>query len=210
LSKATPERQEAILASPVVIVDYYDSRWPATFEQVRARVEAGLGPLAVAIEHIGSTAVPGLAAKPIIDLDVVIGDRTDLPAVIEQLRSLGYHHQGDLGVPGREAFTTPANAPPHHLYVCAVGTSALVRHLVFRDALRADPEMAGAYGRLKRTLAARHGHDRGAYTEVKSPFIEQVFAASALVPEEHLDRGNGRAAFWMLRHRSMLERSIRH
>lgn len=83
-----------------------------TFQQLRDRRAARLGPLAVAIEHVGSTAVPGLAAKPIIDLDVVIADRTDLPTVIQRLRPLGYHHEGNLGVPGREAFTTPAGIPP--------------------------------------------------------------------------------------------------
>jgi GrpB-like predicted nucleotidyltransferase (UPF0157 family) len=92
------------------------------------------------------------------------------------LSPLGYQHEGDLGIPGREAFTTPAGAPPHHLYVCAVGTPALSRHLAFRDALRADPSLAAIYGDLKRTLAARLGHDRSAYTEAKSLFVEQVLA----------------------------------
>lgn len=108
---------------------------------------------------------------------MVIADRADLPAVIERLRPLGYQHEGDLGVPGREAFTTPAEAPSHHLYVCAVGTPALDRHLAFRDALRADLAAAKAYGDLKRTLAARLSHDRNAYTEAKSTFVEQVLAA---------------------------------
>jgi GrpB-like predicted nucleotidyltransferase (UPF0157 family) len=142
-------------------------------------VAATLGPVAVAIEHIGSTAVPGLATKPIIDLDVVIANRADLPAVIQRLRPLGYHHGGDLGVPGREAFTSPAGAPPHHLYVCAVGTRTLDRHLAFRDALRADPAAADTYGDLKRTLATRLSHDRVAYTEAKSAFVERVLADAA-------------------------------
>ena len=173
--------QEAILANPVVIADY-DPRWPGTFQQLRDRLAATLGPLAVAIEHVGSTAVPGLAAKPIIDLDVVIADRADLPAVIDRLRPLGYLHEGDLGVPGREAFTTPAGAPPHLLYVCVTGTPALERHLAFRDALRANPSLAGAYGDLKRTLAARLADDRAGYTEAKSAFIEQVLATSPRRP----------------------------
>jgi GrpB-like predicted nucleotidyltransferase (UPF0157 family) len=112
---------------------------------------------------------------------VVIADRADLPTVIEQLRSLGYLHEGDLGVPGREAFTTPAGAPAHHLYVCAIGTPALDRHLALRDALRADPGAVDAYGDLKRTLAARLGDDRAGYTEAKSAFIGQVLAA---LPEQ--------------------------
>jgi GrpB-like predicted nucleotidyltransferase (UPF0157 family) len=166
------------VADPVVIADY-DTSWSTTFDQLHDRLAALLGPLVVTIEHVGSTAVPGLAAKPIIDLDLVIADRADLPAVIERLCPLGYHHEGDLGVPGREAFTTPAGAPPHHLYVCAVGTPALNRHLAFRDALRADPDLADAYGDLKRNLASRLGHDRVAYTEAKSLFVEQVLAEAS-------------------------------
>jgi GrpB-like predicted nucleotidyltransferase (UPF0157 family) len=179
--------QEAILANPVVIIDY-DPSWPATFEQLRDRLAATLGPLAVAIEHIGSTAVPSLAAKPIIDLDVVTADRADLPAVIQRLRPLGYHHEGDLGVPGREAFTTPTGAPPHHLYVCAVGTPALNRHLAFRDALRANADLARAYGDLKRDLAAKLGHFRTGYAEAKTRFVEDVLAsASTALPRQPID-----------------------
>ncbi len=121
-------------------------------------------------------AVLGTTAKPIIDLDVVIADRVDPPAVIERLGPLGSRHEGDFAVPGREAFTTPAGAPAHHLYVCAGGTPALGRHLAFRDPLRTDPGLVNAYGDLKRTLAARLGHDRSAYTEAKSAFMEQVLA----------------------------------
>jgi GrpB-like predicted nucleotidyltransferase (UPF0157 family) len=85
-------------------------------------------------------------------------------------------------VPGREAFTTPTGAPPHHLYVCAIGTRALDRHLAFRDALRADSRAARAYGDLKRNLAARLSHDRNAYTEAKSAFVERVLAAAPPAP----------------------------
>ena len=163
------------MSDPVVIVAY-DRRWPARFAALRDRLAGALGPLAVGIEHVGSTAVPGLAAKPIIDLDVVIATREDLPAVIQRLRPLGYEHEGDLGVAGREAFTSPADGPPHHLYVCAVESPALARHLALRDLLRVDPEAAAAYGDLKRALAVRFRHDRAAYTDAKSVFIEALLA----------------------------------
>ena len=107
--------------APGVVVDY-DPAWPATFARLRERVVEALGPLALAVEHVGSTAVPGLAAKPIVDLDVVIAHRSDLPEVVRRLRPLGYRHEGDLGVTGREAFTTPGGLPAHHLYVCAAGS----------------------------------------------------------------------------------------
>lgn len=135
----------------------------------------------------GSTAVPGLAAKPVIDLDVVIADRTDLSALIKRLRPLGYHHEGDLGVPGREAFTTPAGAPPHHLYVCAVGTPVLNRHLAFCDTLRANAELAQAYGDLKRDLAAKLDDDRAGYTEAKTRFVEDVLASASTARRQPID-----------------------
>jgi GrpB-like predicted nucleotidyltransferase (UPF0157 family) len=160
---------------PVVVADY-DPRWPARFAELRDRLAAAVGPLAVGIEHVGSTAVPGLAAKPIIDLDVVVATPGDLPAVAERLRPLGYRHEGDLGVPGRDAFAAPPGSPPHHLYVCPLGSPALARHLALRDLLRADPEAAAAYADLKRTLAARFRHDRAAYTDAKTPFIDALLA----------------------------------
>src|SRR5215472_5315258 len=163
---------------PVHIADY-DPQWPATFEQLRGPIAAALGALALGVEHVGSTAVPGRAAKPIIDLDVVIVSRTDLPAVIAKLRPLGYRPQGDLGVAGREAFNNPPGAPAHHLYVCTADNKELARHLAFRDFLRAHPGTARAYAELKRSLASRFRNDRDAYTEAKTTFIELVLAASA-------------------------------
>jgi len=165
------------MADRIVIVTY-DPHWPAIFAQLRDRIAAALGPLAIRIEHIGSTAVPNLAAKPIVDLDVVIANRDDLPAVIRRLQPLGYHHQGDLGVPGREAFTTPPGTYPHHLYVCAADSAALARHLAFRDLLRADPQTARAYSELKRCLAVQFRHDRAAYTDAKTAFTDAVLASN--------------------------------
>ena len=163
---------------PVHIADY-DPQWPVEFRRIRDQITAALGLLAQRIEHVGSTAVPGLAAKSIIDIDVVIATRSDLPAVTASLCPLGYQHEGDLGVAGREAFTTPPGAPPHHLYVCAAGNPALARHLAFRDFLRSHPGAARAYAELKRSLASQFRDDRTAYTEAKTAFIEQALAASA-------------------------------
>jgi GrpB-like predicted nucleotidyltransferase (UPF0157 family) len=98
--------------APVEIVDY-DPRWPETFASLRDQVAGVLGPFALRIEHVGSTSVPGLPAKPIIDLDVVIATQVDLPEVIGRLGTLGYQHEGDLGIPGREAFNAPAATPGH-------------------------------------------------------------------------------------------------
>jgi GrpB-like predicted nucleotidyltransferase (UPF0157 family) len=158
---------------PVDIVDY-DPQWPATFEHLRDQLWDAHGGLALGIEHVGSTAVAGLAAKPSIAIDVVIRSRGDLPAITGRLRPLGYQPEGDLGVPDREAFTTPLGAPPHHLYVCPADSAALAHHLAFRDFLRTHQTTARAYGQLKRSLARQFRTDRAAYTEAKTQFIEQV------------------------------------
>jgi GrpB-like predicted nucleotidyltransferase (UPF0157 family) len=162
-------------AEPVVVVPY-DPAWPQTFERVRARVAAALGESAVGIEHVGSTAVPGLDAKPIVDVDVVVRPEQDLAVVVERLGALGYRHLGDLGILGREAFRAPAgdDLPRHHLYVCPVGSGALSAHLILRDELRADPALAAQYAALKRDLAERYRADRDAYTEGKTRFITAV------------------------------------
>jgi GrpB-like predicted nucleotidyltransferase (UPF0157 family) len=105
------------MTAPITIEDY-DPLWPEKFETLRSRIAQVLNELATAIEHVGSTAVPGLAAKPIIDVDILLRSATDLPIVCTRLGSLGYEHRGDLGVAGREAFRTPPGQIPHHLYTC--------------------------------------------------------------------------------------------
>jgi len=120
----------------VLTIQDYDPSWPQRFETLCAGIAAALGEMVSVIEHVGSTAVPGLAAKPIIDIDVVLRSATDLPQVIARLASLGYEHQGNLGIPGREAFRMPPRDWPHHLYVCPPDSQEYRRHLSFRDHLR--------------------------------------------------------------------------
>jgi len=180
---------------PVIIGDY-DPQWPVAFAALRQVIGAALGDLAVAIEHVGSTAVPGLAAKPIIDLVVVIASRAQLPAVIAALARLGYIHEGDKGIPGREAFDragpdVPRDGsgqtwPDQHLYVCARDNAELARQLAFRDYLRAHPPAAAAYAALKRELAREFRHDREAYTDHKRDFVEGILRLAAGEP-----RGEG-------------------
>jgi GrpB-like predicted nucleotidyltransferase (UPF0157 family) len=160
-------------AEPVVVVPY-DPEWPAAFALLRDRIAPVLGELGVGIEHVGSTAVPGLDAKPIIDIDVVIRHADDLPEVAARLATLGYTRLGDLGIIGREAFRAISDLPRHYLYVCAAGAAPLQAHLTLRDALRCDGELAAAYGALKRDLAQRFRNDRDAYTEGKSVFVTAV------------------------------------
>jgi len=164
------------LAEPIVIVEY-DHAWPGEFEWVRDRAAAALGDLPVAIEHVGSTAVPGLAAKPGIDL-VVIVEPDDLQRAIDGLEAIGYTHRGNLGVEGREAFSVPDGEPTHHhhLYVSPTDSEELRAQLAFRDRLRSDPDLAAAYVALKRDLADRYREDRPAYTEAKTDFVTKASA----------------------------------
>jgi GrpB-like predicted nucleotidyltransferase (UPF0157 family) len=157
-----------------VIIQDYDPHWPQLFETLRSRIEAVIQGMAAAIEHVGSTAVPGLAAKPIIDLDVLLISATDLPLVIAKLASVGYEHRGDLGVAGREAFRTPPNDLPHHLYVCPSSSPEYRRHVSFRDYLRTHSADANSYASLKRELVRKFGDDRQAYTQAKSRFVAEI------------------------------------
>jgi GrpB-like predicted nucleotidyltransferase (UPF0157 family) len=163
----------ATMVRPLLVKDY-DPSWPAVFQALREPIAGVLGDISAAIEHVGSTAVPHLAAKPIIDIDVLLASDSLLPAVIERLASLGYVHQGDLGIPEREAFLFPTHAPSHHLYVCPPHSREFQRHLAFRDYLRANPNEAKAYGGLKKSLALRFPDDWAAYTAGKSEFVEEL------------------------------------
>lgn len=158
------------MVKPVIVVPY-DPRWPELFARLRATLAAALGEVAVGIEHVGSTAVQGLAAKPIIDIDVIISSMAVLPSAIERLASIGYSYEGDFGIPGREAFAAPCHEIEHHLYVCPVDSDELRRHLTFRNKLRADQAAADRYAELKFKLANKFCTDRAAYTEGKGTFI---------------------------------------
>lgn len=154
----------------IEVVDY-DPAWAAVFERLRNFVWPAVKEVALTIEHVGSTAVPGLAAKPIIDMSVVVEARGDVPAAIAGLATLGYVHRGDLGIEGREAFDAPADLPDHHLYVCPAGSLALRNHIAVCDYLRAHPAAARQYGALKRRLAVAFHDDIDGYVAGKTAFI---------------------------------------
>jgi len=161
------------MANPIIVLNY-DPNWPKLFQSFRKRIADALGDMAAAIEHVGSTAVPDLAAKPIIDVDVLLACETMLPSAIERLAGLGYIHRGNLGIPEREAFYAPAGDPPHHLYVCPPGSAEFRRHVAFRDYLRAHPRDAKTYSDLKIALAERFRNDRLAYNEAKTQFVMEL------------------------------------
>jgi GrpB-like predicted nucleotidyltransferase (UPF0157 family) len=164
----------------MALVSEYNPAWPSWFRRIKEVIGQKLGPTCLAIEHVGSTAVPGMTAKPIIDLNVVI-ERGGSDAVSDLLGELGYRHQGDLGIPDREAFKLEdpglsARLPPHHLYVCPRDSEELKRQIAFRDHLRANPECASRLSELKRALCEQHGDDREAYMAGKSAMVRHITA----------------------------------
>jgi GrpB-like predicted nucleotidyltransferase (UPF0157 family) len=151
----------------------YDSAWPALFERERGLVAGTLGDVA-AIEHGGSTAVPGLGGKPIIDMMVAVRDVFDEgQRCVAPLEALGYEHMGEHGMPRRLFFAKPTPRPrSHHLHMVEVGSDFWERHLLFRNYLRGRVDEAEAYYELKVRLAVGFRTDREGYTEAKTRFIE--------------------------------------
>jgi GrpB-like predicted nucleotidyltransferase (UPF0157 family) len=160
-----------------VIVVPYNEQWPKEFEKIKVEIFAALGQLTVSIEHVGSTSVQGLWAKPVIDIDVVIPDNKFLPQVINKLKNIGYQYEGNLGIEGREAFRYD-NKPElmlHHLYVCPQNSKELKRHLAFRDFLRTHPDAVTVYSQVKREGASLFPENIDAYIQYKSPIIEKIY-----------------------------------
>jgi GrpB-like predicted nucleotidyltransferase (UPF0157 family) len=141
-------------------------------------VEPAVGGVALVVEHVGSTAVPGLAAKPVIDVDVVVATGADVPRAVAALASIGYRHRGDLGVPGREAFTSLPGLPEHHLYVVVQDSPAHRDHIDLRDHLRTHLRDAERYAAEKRRLAPLLATDREAYVDGKAWLVQELLAAA--------------------------------
>ena len=161
-----------------VVVLPYDEHWTRDFCEIKSEIQEALDQLALAIEHVGSTSVHGLSAKPIIDIDVVIKDYSMLDAVISALERIDYHHEGNLGIAGREAFKYEGKTHlrKHHLYVCPRDSEELKRHIAFREYLRSHPEAVREYSRIKEEGAALYPFDIEKYIEHKSPFVEKIYS----------------------------------
>ena len=163
----------------VTLVKDYDPIWPSWFEALRHRFDSVLSGRYCSIEHVGSTSVQGMIAKPIIDVDIVIEPR-DFERTKGRLAEIGYFHEGDLGIPGRDAFDLADSGlkeslPAHHTYVCDKYGEALKRHLVFRDFLRLSPEYARKLSNLKWQLAEAHDNDRQSYMDGKVALCEEIY-----------------------------------
>ncbi len=165
----------------IVVVDP-DEAWPRRFEVLRERLLAALGTSALRVEHIGSTSVPGLAAKPIIDILVVVADSADESAYLPGLEAAGYvlrvrepdwHEHRMFRTPERDV----------HVHVYSAGCPEVGRNLTFRDRLRRNADDRSRYERTKRELAAREWPDMNAYAEAKTEVIESIIAASLAAGE---------------------------
>lgn len=163
------------VTTDIVVADY-DPAWPSWFDAVHALVWPAVADVALRIDHVGSTAVPGLAAKPIIDADIVVADESGVRPVIERLAGIGYRWRGDLGVVGRQAFqpVRDLGLPVHHLYLVVENSRPHLDHWLLRDLLRQDPEARERYASLKRRNAAAVDGDMDAYVARKHDLVTEL------------------------------------
>ncbi len=172
---------------PIEVVEY-DATWPARFAALRAEYAAALahaGVPVVAIEHVGSTSVPGLAAKPVLDIDIVVA-RDDIDAATAVLAGLGFEPRGDLGIPDRWAFLPPARLGATHTYVVVEGSLALRNHLAVRTVLRSDAALRAEYAEVKRAAGATAA-DIEEYIAAKNATLQRILDAGGLSETERAE-----------------------
>jgi GrpB-like predicted nucleotidyltransferase (UPF0157 family) len=169
----------------VILVVEYDPAWPLRFEQLRreyAEAMAAAGVPVAAIEHVGSTAVPGLAAKPVIDCDIVVAGQ-DVAAASQALTGLGFTPLGELGIPLRWAFKEPERLAGTNTYVVVQGSLSLRNHLAVRDILRADRGLREQYAAVKRQVGAAAANI-DEYGQGKTAMVQRILAAAGLTDAE--------------------------
>jgi GrpB-like predicted nucleotidyltransferase (UPF0157 family) len=169
----------------VILVVEYDVAWPRQFEQLRREYATAMAAAAVpvlAIEHVGSTSVPGLAAKPIIDCDIVVA-KQHVRAASEALAGLGFKPVGELGIPLRWAFKEPARLAGTNTYVIVKDSLSLRNHLAVRDTLRANPALREQYAAVKRQAGATAANIED-YGRAKNAVVQQILAAAGLTDAE--------------------------
>lgn len=158
-----------------VIVTESNKDWPILFRQEADKIEAILKQELIAIHHIGSTSVPGLKAKPIIDIMPVVKDIEKIDSYNKEMTSLGYEALGEFGIPGRRYFRKGGSHRTHHIHIFEEENSTdIERHLAVRDYLRAHQDTADEYGELKAKLAQQFPNDSGAYSDGKDDFVKQL------------------------------------
>ena len=157
----------------------HDEHWHQLFAEEKARIADAIGEFVVSIEHVGSTSVCGIAAKPILDIAIAVSDKANGEACVTPLENIGYIYRGENGIMGRFYFVkgTPERRT-HHLHMYVTGSEELNDHLAFRDHLRRNPQAAKEYDRLKKTLAEKYPNDRDAYLDGKDEFVKRILKAA--------------------------------
>ena len=159
-------------SNPVELVPY-DPDWPVAFTRIREKLEGLLRPYVVTIEHVGSTSIPGLAAKPLLDIDIVLRGLDDVPAATQILLARNYEPRGNRYDDDVWAFIRDGT-PPERIYICPPDNLTHHRRIIFRDHLRSHPEAAAAYAALKQDLAAKFRYDGDRYTASKRVFVDTI------------------------------------
>ncbi|UUV18494.1 GrpB family protein [Fusobacteria bacterium ZRK30] len=183
-------KKEKIDITGNIIIEEYNSKWKDDFKLICDVIFEKVKEHILSIEHVGSTSVEGLCAKPIIDIDIIVKDQKNKNIVIKLLEELGYRHMGDLGIVDREAFfryacDIPFNDkeikifPVHNLYLCIEGIPSLENHLNFRDYLKTNKKALEEYSKLKKELAKTHLDDIDGYCEAKSDFISDCLSKTS-------------------------------
>lgn len=165
-----------------IVVIKYDKKWPDNFLKIKNELQKVIT-VTSDIQHVGSTSIPGMKAKPIIDIDVGLKNRADFEAVKKVLAEIGYEHEGDKGVTGREAFCRDGKIHneildniDHHLYVCSVDNEEYKRHILFRDYLRSHAEARDRYNQIKEEILAKVGaENRAGYVQMKEEEYRDFF-----------------------------------
>ena len=152
----------------------HNSDWPARFEREAGLLSSALGNTVIAIHHIGSTAIPGIVAKPVIDILLVLTDLDILDEYTMQFGELGYTALGEYGIPGRRFFIKGSGERSHHIHAFAEDSPHIARHLRFRDYLLSHPSIAKEYEALKLDLAVKFAEEPEQYAEAKTDFIREI------------------------------------
>ncbi len=165
-----------------VIVVPYNEIWKSEFEKIKEELMNELYGHIIAIEHVGSTSVEGLAAKPVIDIDIIIKDYNSFEEIKAKLASIGYYHEGDMGIKDRQAFkyTDKIHLMKHHLYVCPEYSEELKRHIAFRNYLRTHKEDRDWYGEVKLLAAKNYPEDINSYMIAKKPCGAEILRKCGL------------------------------
>lgn len=163
-----------------VVVTEYNPDWKNRFEQEAAEIKKVLGEECLAVHHIGSTSVPGMAAKPIIDLMPVVRDIEKIDGFNEKMRNLGYQAKGENGLSGRRYFQKGGDDRTHHVHIYQLGNQEVARHLAFRDYLGENPRIAEEYGTLKKKLAKEYPCDIQKYIDGKEELVARIEKLAAM------------------------------